>query len=153
MNYSGIYKISQKITITTTLTLLQIKAGATTPFELIRASVTNASVETSDTMHIQLLRKSSAATVTALTPLLLRPSDAAADAVGGTAATGHTASVEGTDTDVLDEEGVNVLNGYHYLPVPEERPIIVGAGFIALRSVITIASTDLVCVMVFGELA
>ena len=150
--YTGVYKISQKITVTTAITLLQIKAGATNPLEILRASVTNGSVEVSDTMHIKLLRKSAAATVTSLTPLLLNPQYPVAKAVGGTAATGHTATVEGTDTDIMDEEGNNVLNGYRYLPVPEERIIVPAAGFIALRSEIALASVDLVCVMVFGEL-
>ncbi len=150
--YTGVYVISQKITVTTAVTLLQIKAGATFPLHLIRASCTNAGVETSDTAHIEILRKSAAATVTSLTPKLLNPTYPVAKAVGGTAATGHTATGEGTDGDILDEEGVNVLNGYRMLWLPEERPVIDAAGFIAMRSEIAVTSVDLVCVMVFGEL-
>ena len=147
----GVYKISQKITVTTAKTLLQIKAGVG-GLEILRASVTNASVEVSDTAHIQLLRKTVAATVTSLTPKLTSPNDQAAKAVGGTAATGHTATAEGTDGDIMDEEGNNVLSGYRYLPIPEERFEVDVGGFIALKSVITIAGTDLVAVMVFREL-
>ena len=151
--YTGVYVVRQKITgVTTAKTLLQIKAGATFPLELIRASITNASSETSDTLHAQVLRKTAAATVTSFTPLKVNPTYPVAKAVGGTAATGHTATAEGTDGDILDEEGVNVLNGYRNLWLPEERPFIDAAGFIALKSALTITSADLVCVMVFGEL-
>ena len=151
--YTGVYVVRQLISgVTTAKTLLQIKAGATFPLHLIRASITNASVETSDTLHAQVLRKTGTATVTSFTPLLVNPTYPVAKAVGGTAATGHTATVEGTDGDVLDEEGVNVLNGYRQLWLPEERPVVAAAGFIALKSAITVTSVDLVAVMVFGEL-
>ena len=151
--YSGVYVISQLISgVTAAKTLLQIKAGTTSPLHLIRASITNASVEVSDTMHAQVIRKSAAATVTSLTPKLVNPIYPVAKAVGGTAATGHTATVEGTDGDIIDEEGVNVLNGYRQLWLPEERPVVDAAGFIALKSTIALTSVDLIAVMVFGEL-
>lgn len=150
--YTGVYVVRQKITVTAAVTLLQVKAGATFPLELIRASVTNATSETSDTLHAQVLRKSVAATVTSFTPLLVNPTYPVAKAVGGTAATGHTGSAEGTDSDILDEEGVNVLNGYRQIWLPEERPVVAAAGIIALKSALAISSADLVCIMVFGEL-
>ena len=149
----GVYSIIFNGVITTAKTLLQIKAGATTPLEILRASITNATVDASDSGVAQILRKSAAATVTSQTAKLFDGSSTAADAVGGTAATGDTASAEGTDGDVLIEEGFNVLNGFLWLPTPEERIIVPAAGFIALKSDVTITSATLRAVMVFRELA
>ncbi len=149
--YRGVYVVRQNIaTVTTAVTLLQLKAGAGNPLELLRASVTAEST-TSDEMVIQVLRKSATATVTSFTPLLKRPDMPVAAAAGGTAATGHTATVEGTDDDILYEESVNVLNGFVYVPVPEEREWVDVAGFLALKSAIAITSVTLRCVFVFGE--
>jgi len=149
----NVYVVQASIAaVTAAKTLLQIKAGATTPLELIRAEISNSSSEVSDTGELQIVRKSAAATVTSFTPLLYNGITAAADAVGGTAATGHTATAEGTDGDVLYRRGFNVLNGHVWLPTPKERIIVAGAGIIALKSAITITSVTLLAVLVFEEL-
>jgi hypothetical protein len=62
-----------------------------------------------------------AATVTGQSPALLSPAMQASKAVSGTTASGITATIEGTDSTVWDEEGFNEVNGWLYLPVPEER--------------------------------
>ena len=149
----GVYSVLFSGVITVAKTLIQIKAGAITPLEILRASITNISVDASDSGSAIISRKSAAATVTSYTPLLWDGSSGAADAAGGTAATGHTATVEGTDGDVLVDEGFNVLNGWLWLPTPEERIIVPGAGFIALRTATTITSATLKGVLVFRELA
>ncbi len=59
--------------------------------------------------------------MTAATPVPLTNGAQASKCVGGTAATGITATVEGTDGAVLYEAGFNIVNGLLYLPVPEAR--------------------------------
>jgi len=148
----GVYSIRFSGTITTAKTILQIKAGAASALEILRASITNTTVDASDSGEAQILRKSAAATVTSFTPLLWDPADQAAKAVGGTAATGHTATVEGTDTDILVAEGFNVLNGWLWLPTPEERIIVPQGGIIGLKTAVTITSATLLGIMVFREI-
>ena len=150
----GVYSVvGSTATLTTAKTLIQIKAGAATSLEILRAWISQTTSETSDTSEAQVLRKSATATVTSFTPLLFEVSDQAAKAVGGTSATGINASGEGTDGDILIREGFNVLAGWTWLPTPEERIFVEPAGFIGLKFNVNISSATLVYGMIFRELA
>ena len=117
----------------TASTLLQVKAGASA-LEILRFSIAQKASTPSTIERIGLVRKSVAATVSSTTMLKGNPGDPAALAVGGTSATGITASAEGTDTDVLCDKLFNIVNGtYEWLPTPEERPRIPQAGMIGLK--------------------
>ena len=119
--------------MTTAVTMGQIKAGAAA-LDIIGIWVYQVTKTSSELLSLQLLRKTAAATVTSFTPLKLDPGSAAALAVGGTAATGITATAEGTDGDILHEEVWNVLNGvWQYLPVPRGVARVPQAGIIALK--------------------
>ena len=122
-----------RIVVSTAITILQIKAGAAASLDVAEFSLMQTLSETSQTEVIQIVRKSGAATVTSFTPLKLNPGDPAAAAVGGTAATGITGTAEGTDTDVLDEWGFNVLNGVAWVYIPELRVHVAAAGIIGLK--------------------
>lgn len=132
-------------------TLIQIKTGAATPAELVRAQVTETLSVTSTKQRVSLTRKSAAATVTAFTPLLYFGSDPAAAAVGGIAATGTNASAEGTDGDLLIQDTFNFLSPWIYLPVPEERHLIAAAGIYGLKLPVAPASGTFMGQLVFSE--
>ncbi len=150
---SALYVVNNRaVTISTAITVIQIKAGASNPLELIRAHISQKGSATSIQEGIQIVRKSAAATVTSFTPLKLDPSWQAAGAVGGTAATGITATAEGTDTDVLIQEGFNVLSGWTWLATPEERILVPVSGIIALKFAAAPASQTWNAYMVFREL-
>lgn len=121
------------VTISTAITIIQVKAGATTPLWLVRVRLTQKGSTSSAQERVQILRKSGTATVTSFTPLLINPNSAAAAAVGGTAATGITATAEGTDGDVLVDTGFNVLNGFEWIPTPMEMIQVNPATFIAMK--------------------
>lgn len=141
------------ISVSTAITIIQIKAGATRPLRIIRAWCTQSNLTTSAQQRIQLLRKTAAATVTSFTPLLYNPGDSAANAAGGTTSTGITASGEGTDGDILVGDVFNLLTGWLYLPVPEERPLVLPAGFIALKfPAAPAAATTFTAGIVFEEI-
>lgn len=124
---SGVYTlVRSSVTTSTAITIQQVLAPAGTMIEVTRCWVNQSTITTSAQTRAQFLRKTAAATVTSQTPALLSPSMQASKCVGGTAATGITASAEGTDGAVYDEEGFNVVNGWLYLPVPEERVAIIG---------------------------
>lgn len=119
---SGVYNlIRSSVTTSTAITIQQVTAPAGSLAEFTRAWLNQSTITTSAQTRIQLLRKSTAATVTSQTPALLGVNMQASKCVGGTGATGITATVEGTDSTVYIEEGFNVVNGWLYLPVPEER--------------------------------
>jgi len=149
----GVYVVNlTAVSVSGAITLIQVKAVTTNPHEIIRASCWQSSSTTSAQQRLQLLRKSATATVTSFTPLLMNPGDAAAQAVGGAAATGTSASAEGTDGDILVNEVFNVLNGWLYLPVPEERPFVAAAGIIGLKFPTAPAATTFTAQVVFREL-
>lgn len=132
-------------------TLIQVKAGTASGLEIIRASVTQSGSTTSTMQRIQLLRKSAAATVTSFTPLLMSPNDAAAQAAGSTSATGTNASAEGTNGDILVNEAFNIVSGWLYLPVPEERIQVVPGGILGLTMPANISAAVWTAQIIFRE--
>ncbi len=152
---SRVYKVAlAAVSVSSAITLIQIKAGATVPLQIIRATISQSSSTTSAALRATINRKSGAATVTSATPALLGPStDPAASAVGGTSATGTNASAEGTDSALLIEDGFNVLNGWVFLPTPKEYLFVDAATFIALRFPSAPSATTFEAMMIFEELA
>ena len=141
-----------RVSVSTAITILQIKAGAN-PLWLLRAWCAQSSLTTIAEQTIQINRKSGAATVTAFTPLKVgSDADAAALAVGGTAATGTNASAEGTDTDVLYPDSFNILDGWLWLPVEEERIFVPPAGIIGLKFPVAPSAMTVSAGLIFGEL-
>lgn len=121
---------------TTAITILQLKPGANGPAEILSAKITTSDLVTSTQIAAALQRKSAAATVTAAsagtTLVKKNPASPTADATLGTSATGITASGEGTPTDYVYREGFNILSGFRYNPLPEEREMVPSAGFIGV---------------------
>ena len=124
------------LTTAAAISLLQVATSATRGVEILRASLTQRGSVTSVQEKIALVRKSAAATVTAAaigtTLNKGNPNDQSPSLQLGVALTGTTATVEGTNTDITLEEGFNVLAGWLYLPVPEERISIPAASFLAM---------------------
>lgn len=134
------YAVHASGAVTTAKTLIQIKAGAATPLELLEAGCSGQS-DTADAMEILILRLTAAATVTSFTPLELSESGPAADAAGGTAATGTDASANGTAGDILVRVNASVQAGggfYWSKNMGGARIYVPAAGFLALKSNITI---------------
>lgn len=130
----GIYIVNMTaVSVSAAITLIQVKAGTNNPVEIVKASCFQSGSTTSTMQRIQLLRKSAAATVTTFTPLLKYTGDAASAAVGGTTSTGTNASGEGTDGDILANEVFNILNGWVYYPVPDDRDFVKGGDIIGLK--------------------
>jgi hypothetical protein len=134
MNNGNVYAVRLAPTaITAAKTLIQIKAGAGA-LVIVKARVYQKTKTTTEFLDLHVVRKSAAATVTSFTPLKLRTGSEASLAVGGTSATGVNATAEGTDTEILDEDDWNVLNGgWMELDIPEGRIWVPQAGIIGLK--------------------
>jgi len=132
-----VYTVKHEAVIATAITGIQLKAGATTPFEILRVWTTQSLAIATAQEKIALVRKSAAATVTIAvigTHIFKhRPGDPNPDLELSTTATGVIATAEGTDTDFPWEEGFNVLNGIRYVPLPDERIMVEAASFIGLK--------------------
>jgi hypothetical protein len=156
MPHGDRYVAQKQITVSTAISVLQLAAGATTPFKIIEAWCTQDSSTTSAQEEISFVRKTAAATVTALvvgTDLLkLHPDFPTPDLQLGAALSGHTATAEGTDGDVVYTEAFNVLAGWKYQPIPDSRIIVDSAGIIALKFLAAPASHDFHFGIVIEEL-
>jgi hypothetical protein len=130
-----------RVASTTALTLIQVVAGASSGLEIVSVKCAQHASTTSTMVPVQLNRKTVAATVTSFTPLLLSAGDSAAKAVGGLAATGITATVEGTDGDIVEQDVFNFLAPWLYLPVPEERISVPPSGIIGLKLPVAVTIT------------
>jgi hypothetical protein len=132
---SRVYVVSMtRVSVSGAITLLQIKAGATVPLQIIRMVIGQTSSTTSTQQAVQINRKSAAATVTTFTPVITGPvTDPAASAVGGTSATGTNASAEGTDSGIVKQDVFNYLNGWQFLPTPKEYTFVDAASILGLK--------------------
>ena len=149
---AGFYTINHNaIVVSTAITIIQYKAGATNKAYVVRFSISQGLSETSTMEQIQLLRKTAAATVTSFTPIENDPDGPVAFGAGGTAATGITASVEGTDGDILVNEGFNILNGYTWVRSARDEIVIPAAGIIALKFPVAPASATWRATLVIEE--
>lgn len=137
------------VIISTAITILQVKAGAAA-LEILRIGISQGLSETSTMEHIQILRKTAAATVTSFTPRRDNPSDPVSLAIGGTSATGYTATAEGTDGEVLLDEGWNILNGWQWKS-GEDRIVVPQGGIIAMKFPVAPASATYRAYMKFAE--
>ena len=150
---AGIYTINHNaIVVSTAITIIQYKAGAANKARVVRFSIGQGLSETSTMEQIQLLRKTGAATVTSFTPLENDPDGPAAFGAGGTAATGITATVEGTDGDILVNAAFNILNGYEWVRSDLNEIIIPAAGIIALKFPVAPASATWRASLVIEEM-
>lgn len=126
--------IAQTIVANATLVIVHTAAAVTTRasiIEILRVYVNQEGTETSDQLGVIIGQKASAfGTYTSTAPVPHQLGGAASGIAGGTAGaaatSGTDASAEGAGTvTTLIEEGFNNLNGYLWVPTPEER-ILVG---------------------------
>lgn len=156
MNRNAYVLRNAGVTISTAIAILQLKAGTNYPLELLRASLSQFGSTTSAGARFSLVRKSAASTVTAASAGThlnkLNASNPTSDVSLGTSATGYTGTSAGTNTDILVDEGFNVLNGYIWLPTPEERIIVPQGGIIAMEFLTAPASHTWYASIYFREL-
>ena len=125
--------IDQTVVADETLVIIHTASGATTNGEsiiILRCGVSQHGTATSQELGIKIGTKASAfGTYTSTTPRPHIAGGAASGITGGTAGAAGTAGTDasaegaGTFTDIF-EEGFNNLNGYLWVPTPEERIIV-----------------------------
>lgn len=124
------------VSISTAITVVQVKAGVNGPIEILRAALTQGSTATSAQYAAALFRKTAAATVTigvaGTTVLKQNPLNPTTDASLSTSGTGFTASAEGTNGEEFVSDGYNDLNGFLWIPAQEERMLVPQAGILGL---------------------
>lgn len=127
--------VNNGVSISTAITAIQLKTGTNGPAEILRHGMSQSTSTTSTQIKGGLIRKSAGATVTlgvaGTTVLKNNPIAPTTDASLGTSATGITATAEGTNTDLTDVRGFNILNGLEVLYTPEERKLVPISGFAA----------------------
>jgi hypothetical protein len=137
--------------ISSAKTLMLIQSPSTAVVEIIGIHVTNLDVETSEQLSIGLFKVSTLGSPsgTSVTPEKHETGDAAAAAT----LTGNL-SVEPTAyaTNPIDKQGVNNLAGYHYDPIPEERPIVAPSGAMGVRLLVSPTSFNCSVMVVFREI-
>lgn len=148
----GVYTAYIDITgISTNKTLMLIQSPSTAVVEIIGIHVTNLDVETSEQLSIGLFKVSTLGSPsgTSVTPEKHETGDAAAAAT----LTGNLSAEPTTyATNPIDKQGVNNLAGYHYDPIPEERPIVAPSGAMGVRLLVSPTSFNCSVMVVFREI-
>jgi len=141
-------------------TMLQLATPATRQIQLIAWGFTLDDPPGADAV-VELLQTDVAATVTAHVAAGVQPLDPNAPAsllTLGTAATGYTASVEGsiTATRVFDAVALSSVSGesplhYAYQWMPDERPIVAISKFLRVRATTPTTAVDMRCWVCWDE--
>jgi hypothetical protein len=124
----NVYTVRQTATISTAITVIQAVASSTKPLVAVRMWNTESASATAAQAGQEIVRKTAAGTTTAVTPVPVRPSQGTASYTAG-----HNATAEGTVTDVHDGEGYNVVNGWLWLPTPDEQLVTAASGITGQR--------------------
>jgi hypothetical protein len=139
------YVARNTATVSTAITVIEITNTAAEVLEILRAWVTQENVTATGQAGIAIVRKTVSITGTSLTTAALSSGTSSATAK-------HTASGEGTDGAFLIREGFNLVNGWLYLPVPEERITVPPSGMLALKFMTAPASASFSYGFVWQEL-
>jgi hypothetical protein len=122
------YTISKTITNPGAVSNLVLAAAATKPFICVHAKIAlaQATIPASANANVRLIRKTTASTITSIAASTFMnhdPSDSDASLTAG-----HTATVEGTDGDFI-EDGWGATTGWtwEWTPTPEEYIMVPAA--------------------------
>lgn len=146
--------IMQSTTIASCGTMVQLKSTGVM-YEILRGWVSQSASVTSAQAPIQIARKTTASLVQAFTPIHIgSTNDPASGMVASSCSCGTFSSTSafGTDGDVLIRDAFNVLNGWLYLPVPEERITTTAGGCVALEFPIAVTSETYEAGVIWREL-
>ena len=130
-------------------TLLTVAAPTDSVVVLLRAYISQLTLVASEMFRAQLQRASAAGTGTGVTA---QPHEVGDAAFGGTVLEDH--SVEPTFTGIpLENEEWNVLNGWIWVPMPEDRVYVSPGGIVGLRlDTLPSAATEITAALTFGEI-
>lgn len=109
------------------LHVIRIAAPTSGILKLVELHVTNDTDETSEMLPFSIKRATGTAGVgSALTPVVLDGGGQnSAGAFSGFSALYNLSTPE-TEAGVVWREAINILSGFHFVPVPESRPIVSG---------------------------
>jgi len=151
----GVYRAHHDTSaVTTAKTLLYITNAADMVIEIISARITAQDEDTSEQIFAELNRIATLGTPTA-TSVTAKPTEEGSVASSATCKGNVTASEPTYDAaaDSICRRGANKLGGWEYVPLPEERPIIVPSDTVGLRLIDAVAnSTDLSAEIVYREI-
>lgn len=133
-------------------TLLQIAIPSTTSITIIEWGISFDGSAAATPIEAELLQTDVAATVTSLTPTIYGVDTTPSLCVGGTAATGYTASAEGTitATRVFDAQLISPTNQYWKQYPLGREPVVPLSKFLRVR-VTTAAAVNAYCYIVWSE--
>ena len=139
------------------VTLVFINPGTTASLEILRCWVAQSANATSAQQRVQLNTQVTAfPTLTSATPAKTKLLDPVSAIIGGTAGAagtaGTNASAEGAGTKtVMHSDAFNVLNGWLWVPTPEERIFVPGGGIIGLKFPDAPTAATYYAGFIFGE--
>ena len=145
------YVLSNTLTtVTAAETMFEIGALTNTVLKIHRLGFTQSTSETDDSALVTYGTYTASGTGTNIVANVeaLDPGDAA---FGGTAEDNHTVDIS-TGEIVLGREGISLLAGYQKIFLPEERPVVPGAGFFGFNLDSVITSVTIVYECVFEEI-
>jgi hypothetical protein len=147
----AVYTALADITISASKTMMYLQAPATAVLEILSVHVTDYNNNTSEQWKIGFgkITTIGSAAGTSVTAIPHEAGDQAA----ATTTIKSDCSVEPTTfTAFVDEQGVSNLAGYHYDPIPEERPVVAPSAYWGLKMISVPTSTSIGVMIIFREI-
>lgn len=131
-------------------TLLLLQPPANMVVEILSVAINNLNSETSEQLaaEVSFVNVTGSPTGDSVTPTKHEIGDAAA----GSTVTGDLDAEPTSYLNPIDKQGFNVLSGYRYDPIPEERPIVKAGSLIGLRLLTAPTAFDAYAQIVYREI-
>jgi len=148
---SRMYVLSNSITaFTGPKTIAEIGAAANKVMKVHRVKVSQSTSEVDDSTRLTWGTYTVTGTGTLVTALA-SPIDKGDSAYGGVAKDNHTVDIA-TGAVILGREGISILAGFEKIFLPLSRPVVRGAEFFAINSLIAITAVTLDYEIEFEEI-
>lgn len=148
---SRMYVLSNSIvTFTGPKTIAEISAAANKVMKIHRIKVSQSTSETDDSTRLTWGTYTTTGTGTTVTGNV-EALDKGDSAYGGVAKDNHTVDISVGEV-ILGREGISLLAGFEKIFLPQSRPIVRGADFFAISTIIAITSVTLDYEIEFEEM-
>ena len=113
--------------------LLSINTSSTVPIAIHEIALSQRGLTAWESKPLRFYRVTGSPTITGGTALTARPHNAGDSAAGGTYKSNHTTVFSGGTSVLVRPDEFNFLNGFFYLPAPEDRIILSPSSYFILQ--------------------
>lgn len=128
----GVYTVEFQVSVSVAKTLMYLTNASDMVLEILESSIGITNVDTTEQMNASLTHVTNAASAagSAVVPAKHEQGDVASSVTAIANLSAEPTTYASVD---IDHQGFSSVEGYHYEPIPEDRPIVSPGASIGLR--------------------